>query len=195
MRKEKLNGKLKNNNIISNKITTFDILLLNDSCFIALQEKTINRNELCFRIFGYDNENNDDNNNNIFKLIEMVNLEEEPLRKSGILSLIINERNNYICYGLNDKKFFVIYDLEKKMVLTKIFLNFNNYKIFDNILLFHYQNALFQYIIKENEFLYVTKIPFYGIVNSMNWIKNNTLLIDNKKSTYMYTYRTINENI
>ena len=195
MRKEKLNGKLKNNNIISNKITTFDILLLNDSCFIALQEKTINRNELCFRIFGYDNENNDDNNNNIFKLIEMVNLEEEPLRKSGILSLIINERNNYICYGLNDKKFFVIYDLEKKMVLTKVFLNFNNYKIFDNILLFHYQNALFQYIIKENEFLYVTKIPFHGILNSMNLIKNNTLLIDNKKSTYMYTYRTINENI
>ena len=198
IRKEKFYDKIKSKNIISNKIKTFDILLLNDSCFIALQEKTINRNELCMRIFDYDNKDNNEDNNentNIFKLMDIINFDEEPLRKSGVLSLINNERNNYICYGLNDKKFFVIYDLEKKMVLTKVHLNFNNYNIFNDILLFHYQNALFQYIIKDNDFLYVTKIPFHGIVNSVNLLKNNTLLIDNKKSTYMFTYRIINENI
>ena len=81
------------------------------------------------------------------------------------------------------------------MVLTKVYINFNNYYIFDNMLLFHYQNAIFQYIIKDNNFSYVTKIPFHGIVNSMNLLKNNTLLIDNRKSTYMFTYRIINENI
>ena len=194
IRKQKLNDKIKNNNIISNKIKTFDILCLSDSCFIALQEKTLNRTELCFRIFDYDNQNNDENNK-IYKLMDLINIEEEPLRKSGTLFLINNDKNNYICYGLNDKKFFIIYDIEKKMVLTKVYINFNNYYIFDNMLLFHYQNAIFQYIIKDNNFSYVTKIPFHGIVNSMNLLKNNTLLIDNRKSTYMFTYRIINENI
>ena len=194
IRKQKLNDKIKNNNIISNKIKTFDILCLSDSCLIALQEKTLNRTELCFRIFDYDNQNNDENNK-IYKLMDLINIEEEPLRKSGTLFLINNDKNNYICYGLNDKKFFIIYDIEKKMVLTKVYINFNNYYIFDNMLLFHYQNAIFQYIIKDNNFSYVTKIPFHGIVNSMNLLKNNTLLIDNRKSTYMFTYRIINENI
>ena len=195
IRQEKINNKIKNNNIISNKIKTFDILLLNDSCFIALQEKNLNRNELCFRIFGYDNEDNNEENN-IFKLLDIIPLEEEPLRKSGVLSLINEDKNiNYIGYGLNNKKFFVIYDLEKKIITTKVYLNFTNYKFFGNMLLFHYQNSLFQYIIKENEFLYVTKVPYYGIINSMNLLQNNTLLIENKKYTNMYTYRKINENL
>ena len=63
------------------------------------------------------------------------------------------------------------------------------------MLLFHYQNALFQYIIKDNEFLYVTKMPLHGIIGSMIFLKNYNLLIDNKKYTYMYTYRKNNENI
>ncbi len=124
---------------------------MNDSCFIALQEKSLNTNELCFRIFDYNNEDNY-NDNKIYNVKDMINLEEEPLKKSGILSLINNENNNYLCYGLNDKKFFVIFNLEKKMVITKVYLNYNNYKIYGDILLFHYQNALFQYIIKNNNF-------------------------------------------
>ena len=194
IRMEKINNKIKNNNIISNKIKTFDILSLNGSCFIALQEKSINRNELCFRIFDYNNEDNNYDNNNIYKVTDMINPEEEPLRKSGILSLINNENNNYLCYGLNNKKFFIIFDLEKKMVITKVNLNYINYKIFGDMVLFHYQNALFQYIIKDNNFLFVTKMPFQGIVNSINFLKNNTLLIDNKKSTFMFTYVSNNDN-
>ena len=196
VRQEKINDKIKNNNIISNKIKTFDIILLNDSSFIALQEKSLNRNELCFRIFGYDKEDHNEENH-IFKLLEMIPLEEEPLRKSGVLSLINNEKNiNYIGYGLNDKKFFVIYDLEKKIITTKVYLNFTSYKFFGDMLLFNYQNSLFQYIIKDNEFLYVTKMPYNGIINSINLLENNTLLIDNKKFTNMYTYRKIlNDNL
>ena len=194
IRQEKINDKLKNNNIISNKIKTYDILSLNDSCFIALQERSINRNELCFRIFDYENEDKN-YDNNIYKLMDMLYLEEEPLRKSGVLSLINNEKNNYIGYGLNDKKFFIIYDLEKKMVITKVYLNFTTYKFFGDMLLFNYQNALFQYIIKDNEFLYVTKMPLHGIIGSMIFLNNNNLLIDNKKFTYMFSYRKNNENI
>ena len=44
----------------------------------------------------------------------MLYLEEEPLRKNGVLSLINNENNNYIGYGLNNKKFFVIFDIGKE---------------------------------------------------------------------------------
>ena len=194
IRQEKFNNKI-NNNIISNKIKTYDILPLNDSCFIALQERSINRAELCFRIFDYENEDRNCDNN-IYKLMDLIDLEEEPLRKSGVLSLINNDKNyNYIGYGLNDKKFFVIFDLEKKIVLTKVYLNYTTYKFFGDMLLFHYQNALFQYIIKDNEFLYVTKMPFIGIIGSMNFLKNYNLLIDNKKYTYIYTYRKNNENI
>ena len=80
------------------------------------------------------------------------------------------------------------------MVITKVYLNYNNYKIYGDILLFHYQNALFQYIIKNNNFSFVTKMPFQGIVNSINFLKNDTLLIDNKKSTFMFTYRANNDN-
>jgi hypothetical protein len=127
--------------------------------------------------------------------MDMLYLEEEPLRKSGVLSLINNEKNNYIGYGLNDKKFFIIYDLEKKMVITKVYLNFTTYKFFGDMLLFNYQNALFQYIIKDNEFLYVTKMPLHGIIGSMIFLNNNNLLIDNKKFTYMFSYRKNNENI
>jgi hypothetical protein len=176
LKKEKTkNDKIKINNIISNKIKTYDILLLNDSCFIALQEKNLNRTELCFRLFDYD-DNNDKKNE--FKLIDCIDLEEEPLRKSGVLSLInCKKSNNLIGYGLNDKKFFVIFDLEKKIILTKVYLNFTSYKLFDDMLLYHYQNAIFQYIIKDNEFLYVTKMPFYGIANSMICLKNNSFLI------------------
>ena len=199
IRQEKINNKIKNNNIISNKIKSFDILSLNDSCFIALQERNLNRNELCFRIFDYNDEENDDdnnNNNNIFKLVDIIHLEEEPLRKSGVLSLINSEKNNnYIGYGLNDKKFFVIFDLEKKIITTKVYLNYNTYRFFDNMLLFNYHNSIYQYIIKDNEFLYVTKMPFQGIIHSLNYLKNYTLLIDNKKFTYMYTYSKNNENI
>jgi hypothetical protein len=193
LKKEKTkNDKIKINNIISNKIKTYDILLLNDSCFIALQEKNLNRTELCFRLFDYDD--NDDNKNE-FKLVDCINLEEEPLRKSGVLSLInCKKSNNLIGYGLNDKKFFVIFDLEKKIIITKVYLNFTSYKLFDDMLLYHYQNAIFQYIIKDNEFLYVTKMPFYGIANSMICLKNNSFLIDNRKCTYMYVYKNNNEN-
>ena len=63
------------------------------------------------------------------------------------------------------------------------------------MLLFSYQNSVFQYLIKDNEFLYVTKIPFHGIINSLNYLKNYTLLIDNRKFTYMYSYRKNNEDI
>ena len=200
IREEKINNKIKNNNIISNKIKTIDILSLNDSCFIALQERDINRNELCFRIFNYKNEDNcydnkNINNNNIFELMDVIHLEEEPLRKNGVLSLINNENNNYIGYGLNNKKFFVIFDIEKKIITTKIYLNFNTYRFFGDMLLFSYQNSVFQYLIKDNEFLYVTKIPFHGIINSLNYLKNYTLLIDNRKFTYMYSYRKNNEDI
>ena len=192
IRKEKNNDKIKINNIISNKIKTFDILLLNDSCFIALQEKNLNRTELCFRLFDYDD---NDNNKNEFKLVDNISLEEEPLRKSGVLSLINSKKShNLIGYGLNDKKFFVIYDLEKKIIITKVYLNFTSYKLFNDMLLYHYQNAIFQYIIKDNEFLYVTKMPFYGIVNSMICLKNYSFLIDNRKCTYMYVYKNNNEN-
>ena len=192
LRKEKNNDKIKINNIISNKIKTYDILLLNDSCFIALQEKNLNTNELCFRLFDYDD--NDDNKNE-FKLVDCINLEEEPLRKSGVLSLInCKKGSNLIGYGLNDKKFFVIFDLEKKIIITKVYMNFTSYKLFDDMLLYHYQNAIFQYIIKNNEFLFVTKMPFYGIVNSMICLKNYSFLIDNRKCTYMYVYKKNNEN-
>ena len=108
--------------------------------------------------------------------------------------MINNENNNYLCYGLNNKKFFIIFDLEKKMVITKVNLNYINYKIFGDMVLFHYQKALFQYIIKDNNFLFVTKMPFQGIVNSINFLKNDTLLIDNKKSTFMFTYVSNNDN-
>ena len=192
LRKEKNNDKIKINNIISNKIKTYDILLLNDSCFIALQEKNLNTTELCFRLFDYDD---NDNNKNEFKLVDCINLEEEPLRKSGVLSLInCKKGSNLIGYGLNDKKFFVIFDLEKKIIITKVYLNFTSYKLFDDMLLYHYQNAIFQYIIKNNEFLFVTKMPFYGIVNSMICLKNYSFLIDNRKCTYMYVYKKNNEN-
>ena len=194
IRQEKLYNKI-NNNIISNKIKSYDILSLNDSCFIALQERSINRTELCFRIFDYENEDKNCDNN-IYKLMDVVDLEEEPLRKSGVLSLIKNDNNYcYIGYGLNDKKFFIIFDLEKKIVLTKVYLNYTTYTFFGDMLLFHYQNALFQYIIKDNEFLYVSKIPFIGIISSMIFLQNYNLLIDNKKYTYIYTYRKNNENI
>jgi hypothetical protein len=193
LRQEKIKKKIKNNNIISNKIKTFDILSLNDSCFIALQERNINRNELCFRIFDYNNED-DGNKNELFKLMDVIHLEEEPVRKSGVLSLINNENNNYIGYGLNDKKFFVIFDIEKKIITTKIYLNFITYRFFGDILLFNYQNSIFQYLIKDNEFLYVTKIPFHGVINTMNYLKNYTLLIDNRKFTYMYSYRKNNDD-
>ena len=192
IRKEKITNKINNNNIISNKIKTYDILSLNESRFIALQDRSLNRDELCFRIFDYDNEDNN-NENNVYKLMDMISIEEEPLRKCGVLSLIKTESNNYLCYGLNDKKFFIIYDLEKKIVITKTYLTFTNYKFFGDMLLLNYQNALFQYIIKDNNFLFVTKMPFQGIVNSMNFLKNYTLLIDNKKFTYMFTYRINNE--
>ena len=194
VRQEKITNKI-NNNIISNKIKSFDILSLNESCFIALQERSINRTELCFRIFDYENEDRNCDNN-IYKLMDVIDLDEEPLRKSGVLSLISNDKNyNYIGYGLNDKKFFIIFDLEKKMVLTKVYLHYTTYRFFGDMLLFYYQNAIFQYIIKDNEFLYVTKMPFNGIIGTMMFLKNYNLLIDNKKNTYMFSYRKNNENI
>ena len=167
------------NNIknINNQIKTYDIISLNENNFLSLQEKSFHNKKICLRIFSYDKNNFD------IKLIEMINIEEEPLKKNNVLFLINNEKKeineyDFLIYGTNDKKYFVLYDLNKKECKSKINMVFNMYKFFGNILLYQYQNELNEYIYKDDEFIYVSKIPFNSIIYSIN-ILNIPIIIFN----------------
>lgn len=170
------------------KVKTYDILSLSDTLFLALQVQSNNREDLCLRIF--DNVQNN-------KLIDVITNIREPIKKSGVLFLVrYDVINKLIGYGLNDKKFFVIFDLRRKQLVLKVELSFNKYFFLnDGILIIHYQNYLNQYIVKNNDYLFVTNKPFKGFVNSITLLKDNGFVIDDKKNSHLFIYKKDLEGI
>ena len=192
------NKKKKINEIITNnknyQIKTFDITSLDENNFISLQEKKFLDKETCLRIFNFDK------NNQKFNLKDIIYLEDAPLKKSDVLYLIKNDKENdikysYLCYGTNNKKYFIVFDLDKKITVSKINFNFFYYKFFGNILLYHFQNELFQYVFNGDEFIFISKLTFNDNIYSINFLKDFSLVLDDKKYTYLYSYKKVNENI
>ena len=193
-KKNNINDIIKNTNNINYKIKTFDIISLDESNFISLQEKSFQNKNTCLRIFNY-NQNNFEIN-----LIDVIDLEDEPLKKNDVLFLIKDEKekeenNIFLGYGSNDKKYFIVYDLNKKMNISKINLNFICYRFFGNILLFQNQNDLVQYYYKDNEFIYISKLRVNNIIYSINFLKNFSIVLDDRKYIYLYSYEKNKENI
>ena len=187
----------KNTNNKNYQIKTFDIISLDENHFISLQEKKFLDKETCLRIFNYDK------NNLKFNLKDIIYLQEEPLKKNDVLHLIHlinNEKGNeikysYLSYGTNDKKYFIVYDLDKKVTISKINLEFFYYKFFDNILFYHNQKELVQYVFNEDEFVFISKLPFNNNIYSINFLKDFSLVLDDKKYVYIYSYKKMNGNI
>ena len=187
----------KNTNNKNYQIKTFDIISLDENHFISLQEKKFLDKETCLRIFNYDK------NNLKFNLKDIIYLQEEPLKKNDVLHLmhlIHNEQGNeikcsYLSYGTNDKKYFIVYDLDKKVAISKINLEFFYYKFFDNILFYHNQKELVQYVFNEDEFVFISKLPFNNNIYSINFLKDFSLVLDDKKYAYIYSYKKMNGNI
>ena len=187
----------KNTNNKNYQIKTFDIISLDENHFISLQEKKFLDKETCLRIFNYDK------NNLKFNLKDIIYLQEEPLKKNDVLHLmhlIHNEQGNeikcsYLSYGTNDKKYFIVYDLDKKVAISKINLEFFYYKFNDNILFYHNQKELVQYVFNEDEFVFISKLPFNNNIYSINFIKDFSLVLDDKKYAYIYSYKKMNGNI
>ena len=187
----------KNTNNKNYQIKTFDIISLDENHFISLQEKKFLDKETCLRIFNYDK------NNLKFNLKDIIYLQEEPLKKNDVLHLmhlIHNEQGNeikcsYLSYGTNDKKYFIVYDLDKKVAISKINLEFFYYKFNDNILFYHNQKELVQYVFNEDEFVFISKLPFNNNIYSINFLKDFSLVLDDKKYAYIYSYKKMNGNI
>ena len=187
----------KNTNNKNYQIKTFDIISLDENHFISLQEKKFLDKETCLRIFNYDK------NNLKFNLKDIIYLQEEPLKKNDVLHLIHlihNEQGNeikcsYLSYGTNDKKYFIVYDLDKKVAISKINLEFFYYKFFDNILFYHNQKELVQYVFNEDEFVFISKLPFNNNIYSINFLKDFSLVLDDKQYAYIYSYKKMNGNI
>ena len=187
----------KNTNNKNYQIKTFDIISLDENHFISLQEKKFLDKETCLRIFNYDK------NNLKFNLKDIIYLQEEPLKKNDVLHLmhlIHNEQGNeikysYLSYGTNDKKYFIVYDLDKKVTISKINLEFFYYKFNDNILFYHNQKELVQYVFNEDEFVFISKLPFNNNIYSINFLKDFSLVLDDKKYVYIYSYKKMNGNI
>ena len=189
-KKSQMKEIMKDRNNLNHQIKTYDIILIDDKTFLALQEINFINKETCLRKFSFDN------NNFKFKIIDEIYLEEIPLKKSDVLYLIkINKENNYLAYGSNDKKYFVVFDLDKKINVAKINLNFTYYKFFENILLFQNQKELNQYVFKNDEFIFISKFDFNGNIGSINFLKDFTLVLDDKKFTYIYSYKKEIEEI
>ena len=187
IRKSRNIGKInKNNSKYYNKIKTYDIMRLNENSFIALQEKEKQSNGLCFRIFDMI-EN---------KIMENIDLVDEPLKKCDILVLIKYQENEKIIgFGLNNRKLFEIFDLDKKQIINKINLVFLNYKLFDDVLLCYHQGNLSEYLMKDNNLYYITKKNIYWNPHFIYFMEKRYLIIDDKKSTSLYTYELNKNNI
>ena len=187
-KKNKINEIIKDTNNINNQIKSFDIISLNETNFITFQEKNFISKETCLRIFLYDK------NNFKFNITEEIYLEEIPLKKNDVLYLIKNdkEEDNYIGYGSNNKKYFIVYNLDKKIIIAKLNMNFISFKFFGNILLYQYQNELIQYVFKEDEFIFISKLPFDNVIHTINFLKDFSLVLDDKKFTYVYSYKKEN---
>ena len=71
-------------------------------------------------------------------------------------------------------------------------MNFISFKFFGNILLYQYQNELIQYVFKEDEFIFISKLPFDNVIHSINFLKDFSLVLDDKKFTYVYSYKKEN---
>ena len=189
-KKNQIKEIMKDRNNLNNQIKTFDIISIDDKSFIAFQEINFINKETCLRKFNFSKDNFK------FNIIDEIYLEEAPLKKSDILYLIqINKENNYLAYGSNDKKYFVLFDLDKKINVTKLNMNFIFYKILENILLFQNQKELNQYVFKDDEFHFISKFDFNSIICSINFLKDFTLVIDDKKFTYIYSYKKEIEDI
>jgi hypothetical protein len=189
-KKNQIKEIMKDRNNLNNQIKTFDIISTDDKTFIALQEINFINKETCLRKFNFSKDNFK------FNIIDEIYLEEAPLKKSDVLYLIqVKNQNNYLAYGSNDKKYFVVFDLDKKINVTKLNMNFIFYKIFENILLFQNQKELNQYIFKDDEFHFISKFDFNSIICSINFLKDFTLVIDDKKFTYIYSYKKEIEDI
>ena len=85
--------------------------------------------------------------------------------------------------------------MDKKINVAKINLNFTYYKFFENILLFQNQKELNQYAFKNDEFIFISKFDFNGNIGSINFLKDFTLVLDDKKFTYIYSYKKEIEEI
>jgi len=189
-KKNQIKEIMKDRNNLNNQIKTFDIISIDDKSFIAFQEINFINKETCLRKFNFSKDNFK------FNIIDEIYLEEAPLKKNDVLFLIqINKENNYLAYGSNDKKYFVVFDLDKKINVTKLNINFIFYKFFGNILLFQNQKELNQYIFKDDEFHFISKFDFNSIICSINFLKDFTLVIDDKKFTYIYSYKKEIEDI
>ena len=189
-KKSQMKEIMKDRNNLNHQIKTYDIILIDDKTFIALQEINFINKETCLRKFSFDK------NNSKFKIIDEIYLEEIPLKKNDVLYLIkINKENNYLAYGSNDKKYFVVFDVDKKISVAKINLSFTYYKFFENILLFQNQKELNQYVFKNDEFIFISKFDFNSIIGSINFLKDFTLVLDDKKFTYIYSYKKEIEEI
>ena len=189
-KKNQIKEIMKDRNNLNNQIKTFDIISIDDKTFIALQEINFINKDTCLRKFNCSKDNFK------FNIIDEIYLEEAPLKKSDVLYLIqIKNENNYLAYGSNDKKYFVVFDLDKKINVTKLNMNFIFYKIFENILLFQNQKELNQYVFKDDEFHFISKFDFNSIICSINFLKDFTLVIDDKKYTYIYSYKKEIEDI
>ena len=92
----------------------------------------------------------------------------------------------------NNKKYFIVYNLDKKIIIAKLNMNFISFKFFGNILLYQYQNELIQYVFKEDEFIFISKLPFDNVIHSINFLKDFSLVLDDKKFTYVYSYKKEN---
>ena len=196
-KEKKVNEKMKNTNNINYQIKTYDIVSIDENNFISLQEKSLLNKETCLRKFNYDK------NNDKFNLIEIIKLQEEPLKRNDVLYIIKNEKEEgkfyYLSYGSNDKKSFIIFDLDKKIIVSKINMNFISYIFIGDILFFQHQYELIQYVYNDNEFIYISKLHFNNIIHSIQFLKDFSLIIDDKKCIYLYTHKKFisvnNENI
>ena len=189
-KKNQIKEIMKDRNNLNNQIKTFDIISIDDKSFIAFQEINFINKETCLRKFNFSKDNFK------FNIIDEIYLEEAPLKKSDVLYLIqVKNQNNYLAYGSNDKKYFVVFDLDKKINVTKLNINFIFYKFFGNILLFQNQKELNQYVFKDDEFYFISKFDFNSIICSINFLKDFTLVIDDKKYTYIYSYKKEIEDI
>ena len=189
-KKNQIKEIMKDRNNLNNQIKTFDIISIDDKSFIAFQEINFINKETCLRKFNFSKDNFK------FNIIDEIYLEEAPLKKSDVLYLIqVKNQNNYLAYGSNDKKYFVVFDLDKKINVTKLNINFIFYKFFGNILLFQNQKELNQYVFKDDEFHFISKFDFNSIICSINFLKDFTLVIDDKKYTYIYSYKKEIEDI
>ena len=186
----KINKNIMDKNILNYQIKTFDIIPFDENNFIAYQEKSFQNKATCLRVFHFDK-------GTIYKfnIKEEIKLEYEPLKKNDTLYLISNEKEsstcfkyNYLAYGTNDKKYFIVYDLVKRINIAKINTDFFYYKFFGNVLLYQYQNELVQFIFKEDDFILVSKLPFDGVIFSVNFLKDYTLVLDDNNFIYMYSY-------